>query len=102
MRLGAVTPLAATDTAVYAPAVGVTGSVKVFVANRGPSVARVRVIHRPGAGPTVNADYLTFNEDIGGNEGRTSAVIDIKFPEELLVRTDISGVTFQVNGVESS
>ena len=101
MRLGAVTPAPATDTLIYAPPPGVTGAVKLFVANRGPSVARVRVIHRPGAGPTVERDYLTFNEAIGGNEGRTSAVIDVMFPEELLVRTDISDVTFQVNGIES-
>lgn len=102
MRLGAVAPTPATDTAIYAPAVGVTGAVNVFVANRGAPVARVRIIHRPGAGPTVDTDYLAFNEAIGGNEGRRSGVINIANPEELLVRTDITGVTFQVNGIERS
>lgn len=100
MRLGAVVPSPATDTAIYAPAVGVSATVEVFVTNRVNSPARVRLIHRPGRGPTVDADYLAFNEKIGGNEGRRSGVLNMKNPEELLVRTDIAGVTFQVNGTE--
>ncbi len=100
MRLGAVSPAPATETLLYAPAVGVTGTIKVFIANRVSSPARVKVVHRPGAGATVDEDYLTFDEAVPGNEARRSAVFDIKNPAEIHVVTDIAGVTFQANGFE--
>lgn len=100
MRLGAVTPAPATETLLYAPAAGVTAVIKIFVANRVSSPAFIKVVHRPGAGATVDADYLTFDEAIPGNEARRSAVFDITNPAQLHVVTDITGVTFQANGIE--
>lgn len=100
MRLGAVDPAPATDTLLYAPASGKTGTIKVFVANRVSSPARIRLIHRPGPAATVNADYLAFDEPIPGNQGRRSAVFDVANPAEIHVRTDIAGLTFQANGIE--
>ncbi len=98
--LGQTAPPPATETFIYSPPGGETGTIKIFVANRVASPARVRVILRPGAGPTVVEDFLAFDESIPGNEGRKSVVFDVENPEEVLVQTDITGVSFQVNGIE--
>ena len=99
--LGAFDLAAMTETALYAPAAGQRASVKVIFANRNSGLsARVRVILRPGAGPTVTADYLAFDEIVPTNESRVSAVFDMENPQELRVMSDVLGVTAQANGIE--
>ena len=99
--LGAVDLAAMAETALYAPAAGERTSVKVIFANRNPSLsARVRVILRPGAGPTAPEDFLAFDEIVPINESRVSAVFDMETPQELLVQSDVIGVTAQANGIE--
>ena len=102
MQLGQVAPIPATETLLYAPAANFIGTIKIIVANRVSSPARVRVIHRPASGPTVVEDFLTFDESIAGNEARHSVVFDVGNPEEILVQCDITGITFQANGIERS
>ena len=100
-RLGAADLAAGVETALYTPPGGERTAIKVMFANRNPGTsARVRVVLRPGAGPTVNADYLAFDEIIPVNESRVSAVFDIEEPQELLVESDVAGVTAQANGLE--
>ena len=100
-RLGAVDLVAVTETALYAPAVGERTAIKVMFVNRNVGTsARVRVVLRPGAGPTVNADYLAFDEIVPVSESRVSAVFDVENPQEVLVESDVAGVTAQANGLE--
>jgi len=100
-RLGAVDLAALTETALYAPAVGERTAIKVVFANRNPALsAKVRVVLRPGAGPTVPADYLAFDEVIPVSESRVSAVFDVENPQEVLVESDVAGVSAQANGLE--
>jgi hypothetical protein len=100
-RLGAVDLAAAVETALYAPAGGERTAIKVVFANRNTSLsARVRVVLRPGAGPTVAADYLAFDEVIPVSESRVSAVFDVENPQEVLVESDVPGVSAQANGLE--
>lgn len=98
--LGSVDAPAGAETALYAPAINVLASVKVIVANRTQAPALVRVIHRAGVGPTVAKDFKTFDEVIPGNDSRVSPVFDMENPEELLVQSNVSGVTFQADGIE--
>lgn len=99
--LGQVDAAAGVETALYAPVATTTGTIKVLCTNRNLGTnARVRVVLRPGAGPTVNEDYLAFDEDIPARESRVSAVIDVPNPAEVLVESDVTGVTFQANGIE--
>jgi hypothetical protein len=100
-RLGAADLAAAVETALYSPAANERTAVKVVFTNRNPGTsARVRVVLRLGAGPTVDADYLAFDEVVPVNESRVSAVFDIENPQELLVESDVAGVTAQANGLE--
>jgi hypothetical protein len=100
-RLGGVNLAATTETALYSPAVGLRASVKVTFVNRNAGIsAKVRVVLRPGAGPTNNTDYLAFDEVVPVNESRVSAVFDMENPQELLVQSDVTGVTAQANGLE--
>ena len=101
MILGAVDLAASVETALYAPAATTKGTIKVVVANRNvATAARVRVILRPAAGPTANEDYLAFDEAIPASESRVSAVFDVTNPEEVRVRSSVSDVTAQANGIE--
>ena len=102
MILGQVDLVGSIETALYAPAASTKGTIKVIVANRNPAtvIAQIRVVHRPGVGPTAGEDYLAFDEAIPGNESRVSAVFDVTNPEEVLVRSSVSGVTAQANGIE--
>jgi len=100
-RLGAASLAPVTETALYAPAAGQRASVKVIFANRNLGTsARVRVVLRPGAGPTVDEDYLAFDEVVPVDESRVSAVFDMENPQELLVQSDVAGITAQANGLE--
>ena len=100
-RLGALDLAAVTETLLYAPAGGERTAIKVMFVNRNPGTsARVRVVLRPGAGPTVNADYLAFDEIVPVSESRVSAVFDVENPQEVLVESDVTGVTAQANGLE--
>lgn len=100
-RLGAVDLAPTTETALYAPAAGERTAIKVVFVNRNPGTsARVRVVLRPGAGPTVVEDYLAFDEVVPVNESRVSAVFDVENPQEVLVESDVAGVTAQANGLE--
>ena len=100
-RLGAVDLAAAVETALYAPAGGERTAIKVMFVNRNVGTsARVRVVLRPGAGPTVPEDYLAFDEVIPVSESRVSAVFDVESPQEVLVESDVTGVTAQANGLE--
>ncbi len=99
--LGQVDPAAGVETALYAPAASKQGTIKVICTNRNLGTnARVKVVLRPAAGPTVNADYVAFDEDIPARESRVSAVIDVLNPQEVRVEADVVGVTFQANGLE--
>ena len=91
---------AGVETALYAPAVNVKASLFVNFANRGVAAVRVRVIHRPGAAATVDADFLAFDELIPGNESRSSRVFEVKNPQEVRVQSDTATVTAQANGLE--
>ena len=98
-RLGAADLPAAVETALYAPANRAT--VRVVIANRNPAaVAKIRVILRAGTGPTVDADYLAWDEPIPAEQSRVSPVFDISNPPELRVRSDVANVTAQANGIE--
>ncbi len=100
-RLGAADLAAVTETALYAPPASERASVKVVFTNRNPGTsAKVRVVLRPGAGPTTAADYLAFDEVVPVGESRVSAVFDMENPQELLVESDVTGVTAQANGLE--
>jgi len=100
-RLGGVDLAAAVETALYAPPVGERTAIKVVFANRNVSLsARVRVVLRPGAGPTTPDDYLAFDEVIPVSESRVSAVFDVENPQEVLVESDVAGVSAQANGLE--
>lgn len=100
-RLGAADLSAAVETALYAPAANKRATVRVVVANRNAAaVAKIRVILRSGTGPTVNADYLAFEEAIPAEQSRVSPVFDISNPQELHVRSDVANVTAQANGIE--
>ncbi len=99
--LGQVDLAAGVETALYAPAPSTVGTIKLICTNRNLGTnARVRVILRPGTGPTVAEDYLAFDEDIPARESRVSAVIDVPNPAEVRVESDVVGVTFQANGIE--
>lgn len=94
---------AGAETALYAPGANTQASVKVVVSNRNSAlIAQVRIILRPGAGPTVAEDYLAFDEAIPALQSRVSAVFDIVNPEEVRVRSSIASVTAQANGIERS
>ena len=100
-RLGGADLLANTETALYAPGATTRASVKVTFVNRNAGVsAKVRVVLRPAAGPTNTTDYLAFDEVVPVNESRVSAVFDMETPQELLVQSDVAGVTAQANGLE--
>lgn len=99
-RLGAADLAAGVETALYAPATGVLCTVKLIFCNRTETPIRVRVIRRAGAGPTVNADFLDFDETLTANESRHSEYIDMKNPEELLAQADKPGMTVQADGIE--
>lgn len=88
------------ETALYAPAANTKASLFVNMANRNATTIAVRVILRPATGPTVDADYLAFDEAIPGNQSRSSRIFDVANPQELRVRSDFGGVTAQVNGIE--
>ena len=61
--LGQVDLLAATETALYAPASGKQADLQVIFTNRDPALtARVRVIHRAGAGPTVSENNIVWEK----------------------------------------
>ncbi len=98
-RLAGVDIPAVTETALFAPAV--RASVKVIFVNRNSGTsARVRVILRAAGGPTTAEDHLAFDEVVPVSESRVSAVFDMENPQELLVRSDVAGVTAQANGIE--
>lgn len=99
-QLGQVDLSAGVDTALYAPGASTKASVFVNLANRNVGAIAVRVILRPSTGPTVDADYLAFDEAIPGNESRSSRIFEIANPQELLVRSDLGNVTAQANGIE--
>lgn len=100
-QLGRVDPAAATETALYAPPPTTVTSLFVIVTNRNLGTnAKVRVVHRPGAAATVPEDHLAFDEAIPANESRASRVFDVLNPQEVLVQSDVTGVTFQANGIE--
>ncbi len=94
---------AGSETALYAPGASTQASMKVIVTNRNAStVAQVRVVLRPGAGPTVAEDYLAYDEAVPALQSRVSAVFDVVNPEEVRVRSSIANVTAQANGIERS
>ena len=100
-QLGQVDVAAGVETALYAPAVTQQGSIRIVCVHRNLGTnARVRVVHRPGAGPTVAADFLAFEEDIPARESRISPFFNVDNPEEVRVQSDVTGVTFQANGLE--
>ena len=100
-RLGALDLAAAVETLLYAPAGGERTAIKVVFVNRNPGTsALVRVVLRPAGGPTVDSDYLAFDEVVPVNESRVSAVFDIENPQELVVESSVTGVTAQANGLE--
>lgn len=100
-RLGALDLGAAVETLLYAPGATERTAIKVIFVNRNPGTsALVRVALRPGSGPTVDADYLAFDEVVPVNESRVSAVFDIENPQELVVESSVTGVTAQANGLE--
>ncbi len=76
-RLGAADLVGGVETALYAPAAGISATVKVIFANRTAAPVLVRVIRRAGAGPTANQDFLTFDEILQANESRHSEYIDM-------------------------
>lgn len=100
-QLGQVDVAAGVETALYAPAGSQKGSIRIVCVNRNTGTnARVRVVHRPGAGPTAAADFLAFDEDIPARESRVSPFFNVENPEEIRVQSDVTGVTFQANGLE--
>lgn len=101
-QLGRADLSAGVDTALYAPGASLKASLFVNIANRNTSPIAVRVILRPATGPTVDADYLTFDELIPANQSRSSRIFDMVNPQELLIRSDLAGVTAQANGLERS
>lgn len=100
-QLGQVDVAAGVETALYAPAATQKGSIRIICVNRNLGTnAKVRVVHRPGAGPTTGADFLAFDENIPARESRVSPFFNVDNPQEILVQSDVTGVTFQANGLE--
>ena len=101
MILGQVDLIAATETALYAPGATVQADVQVIFVNRNPvATARVRVVHRPGAGPTVPENYIVFEKGVPPNDERVTFTFDVQNPEEILVQSDLALVGATANGIE--
>ena len=101
MILGQEDLAAGVPTPLYAPGASLQADVQVIFTNRNPAVtARVRVIHRPGAGPTVNENFLVFDKGVPPNDERVTFTFDVQNPEEILVQSDITGVNATCNGIE--
>jgi len=101
--LGQVELAAGVETALYAPAVAVQADLQVIFVNRDPiSTARVRVVHRVGAGPTVPENYIVFEKGVPPNDERVTFTFDVTSPEEVLVQSDLALVGATANGIERS
>ena len=101
--LGQVDLVAGVETALYAPAPGDQADIQVIFVNRNPDkTARVRVVHRPGAGPTVDENYLVFEKGVPPNDERVTFTFDVKNPEEVRVQSDSALVSATANGIERS
>lgn len=92
---------AAAETALYAPAAGVQADVQVIFVNRNPSgVAKVRVVHRPGAAATQPQNYVVFDKGVPAIDERITFTFDVKNPEEVRVESDTANVSVTCNGIE--
>lgn len=93
-----------TEVLLYAPGAGISATVFVIFANRNTAggVARVKLIHRPGAGPTVPENEIVPGKGVPLSDERVSFQFDVTNPEEILVETDTLGVVMTCNGIERS
>lgn len=99
--LGQVDLVGGVETALYAPAATKQADLQVIFVNRNPlETARVRVVHRPGAGPTVPENFIVFEKGVPPNDERVTFVFDIKNPEEVRVQSDLALVSATANGIE--
>jgi hypothetical protein len=99
--LGQANLAAGVETALYAPGAGVQADIQVIFVNRNSvETARVRVVHRPGSGPTDPENYIVYDKGVPPNDERVTFTFDVVNPEEVLVQSDIALVGVTANGIE--
>lgn len=101
-RLGAVAPLATTETDLYVvPALTQTVSSSVVVANRGNTSTTFRVTITVGGGATTNVDYIYPDVSIPGNDTFIATVgVTLNVGDTVRVYAGNANLTFSMWGVE--